>query len=111
MAVAWPVQIRPSVRTTIRPETGVEADRSDDGADHLRALYDQTRYVINLQLDGLSVDERETVETFLASNRLNEIDIRIAPHTYRCKIVGDYDVRYIGGFIVSIGVQLRGVRV
>lgn len=110
MAVAWPDHIGPSIRTTVKVETGVSADKSDDGADHLRALYDQTRYAISLQLNAPTVDDRETIEDFLQTNRLNEIEIQIKPHTYRCKIVGDYDIRYLGGVFVTIGLQMRGVR-
>lgn len=110
MAVQWPSTIRHTIRSTRQSESGVEVDKSDDGVTHLRALYANTHFNMVLTVEGLSLDQLTALEDFINTNKLNEIDIPMHPHFYRCRITGDYDVSYSGGYVAALTVPVRGVR-
>lgn len=110
MIVTWPASLPACQRTRVTRDDGVVTDKSDSGATHLRSLYDQPYYDVQLSLEALDPAEQATLDAFLASNRLNELDVVIHPHTYRLKIVGPAVTSWVGSTHVTVVLPMRGVR-
>lgn len=106
----FPQSIRISTRSRVKPDSGVEHDKTDDGVLLARELYPQSFYDLTIVLQALSQAERGQVEGFLSQYQVGEFDIWVHPHMYRVSRSGDYEIQWVGGLLVTVQFECRGVR-
>jgi len=112
MAVALPASPAPTIATAVTTDTGMIADRTDDGQTRLRSLYAATQYEVSLQWEKLELASKDTIETFLETYRASEIDAAVSGKTYRCRITQAPSISFDGGQnLYRVTVTLRGPRV
>jgi len=112
MAIALPASPVLTIATAVVTDTGMVADRTDDGETRLRSLYAATQYEVSLQWEKLELAGKDTIETFLETYRASEIDATFSGKTYRGRITQAPSVSFDGGQnLYRIAATLRGPRV
>ena len=110
MAIPLP-DICVSQSTTVTPEYGMVQDYTDDGEMYVRNLYSKTRYKLNLVWEDISTADILSLENFIETYRLVDVEIPIGTETYTGKLVTDTVSRtYSGGLLSGLTATYRGTK-
>ena len=112
MSISLPASPAPTIATAYSTDTGMVADRTDDGATKLRDLYAATQYEVRLQWDSLEIGGKDLLDTFFEVNKAAQIDAVVSGKTYRGKVIKSPDVSFDSSQnLYKLSVTIRGPRV